>query len=108
MSEGEMNGKLLDKCCSSLKKNIDQCAVRQNCPDNAKPLSKACGCEQYKVCKVRGDRKLCARMAQMGVLPGSVIQLICPAQSQNCMVKVKGSTVSLDLLSAENILVIPA
>jgi Fe2+ transport system protein FeoA len=47
-------------------------------------------------------------MAQMGVLPGSVIELICPAQSQNCMVKVKGSTVSLDLLSAENILVTPA
>ena len=104
-----MNGKLLNKCCSSLKEKIGQCPARQkNCPDNAKPLSKACGCERYKVCKVRGDRKLCARMAQLGVLPGSVIELICPIQSQNCMVKVKGSTVSLDQLSAENILVTPA
>jgi Fe2+ transport system protein FeoA len=109
MSEGEMNKKLPDKCCPSLKEKIGQCPVREkNCPDNARPLSKACGCEKFKVCKVRGDRKLCARMAQLGVLPGSVIQLICPVQSQSCMVKVKGSTVSLDLLSAENILVTPA
>jgi len=71
-------------------------------------LSKALGCERYKVCKIRGDRKLCARMAQLGVLPGSTIELICPVHSQNCMVKIMGSTVSLDRLSAENILVTPA
>jgi Fe2+ transport system protein FeoA len=47
-------------------------------------------------------------MAQLGVLPGSTIELICPNQSQSCMVKVKGSTVSLDQMSAENILVTPA
>lgn len=47
-------------------------------------------------------------MAQLGVLPGSTIELICPSQSQSCMVKVKGSTVSLDQMSAENILVTPA
>ncbi len=104
-----MNGKLMDKCCSSLKEQIGKCPVREEqCSDSAKPLSKANSCEQYKVCKVRGDRKLCARMAQLGVLPGSIIELICPTHSQNCMVKVKGSTVSLDLLSAENILVTPA
>ena len=104
-----MNEKLLDKCCSSLKEKIGQCPVREEkYPDNAKPLSMACGCERLKVCKVRGDRKLCARMAQLGVLPGSIIELICSTQSQNCMVKIKGSTVSLDQLSAENILVTPA
>ena len=104
-----MNKKILDKCCSSFKEKIGQCAVRQKiCPDNVKPLSKACGCERFKVCTIRGDRKLCARMAQLGVLPGSTIELICSLESQSCMVKVKGSTVSLDQLSAENIMVTPA
>ena len=98
-----------DTTCPYATQKIDQCPVRQEiCPDDAKPLSKACGCERFKVCKVRGDRKLCARMAQLGVLPGSEIELICSIQSQNCMVKVKGSTISLDQLSADNIMVTPA
>lgn len=67
----------------------------------------ACGCELVKVCKVNGDRKLCARMAQLGVLPGSVMEMICQPRSQSCLVRVKGSTVSLDQLSAERILVTP-
>ncbi|HER62729.1 MAG TPA: ferrous iron transport protein A [Desulfobacteraceae bacterium] len=95
--------------CSCTKKHNEQCAGRlENCPDNARPLSKACGCERLKVCKIRGDRQLCARMAQLGVLPGSEIELICPLQSQNCMVRIMGSTVSLDQLSADNIFVTPA
>lgn len=104
-----MNRKRQGACCPAHIKQTDQCDFRPaKCPDNAKPLSKVCGCEKFKVCKVSGDRKLCARMAQLGVLPGSVIELICPIQSQNCMVKVKGCTVSLDQLSAENIIVTPA
>lgn len=108
-SEGEMSRNHQNATCPCTTKKSDACAVkRTTCPDDAKPLSKAFGCERYRVCKVRGDRKLCARMAQLGVLPGSTIELICPGQSQSCMVKVKGSTVSLDQMSAENILVTPA
>jgi ferrous iron transport protein A len=104
-----MKKKLHNIFCSCTKKNIDHCRVRlENCPDNARPLSKACGCERFKVCKIRGDRKLCARMAQLGVLPGSEIELICPLQSENCMVRIMGSTISLDQLSADNIIVTPA
>ena len=104
-----MNQNSRASTCPCTSQKNKQCAVREEkCSDNIKPLSKACGCERFKVCKVSGDRKLCARMAQLGVLPGSTIELICSTQSQNCMVKVKGSTVSLDLLSAENILVTPA
>ena len=73
----------------------------------ATPLSSACGRKRFRVCGVRGDRKVCARMAQMGVLPGSEIEVLCPGRSKQCMVRVKGSTVTLDEHFAENILVTP-
>lgn len=76
-------------------------------PESATPLSLACGRERFKVCKVRGDRKVCARMAQLGVLPGSEIELICPGRKKQCLVRVKGSTVTLDQQCADNILVTP-
>ena len=104
-----MNGKQLKNFCPVNTEQTNACAIRPgNCPDTARPLSQACGCERLKVCKINGDRKLCARMAQLGVLPGAELELICGVQSQNCMVKVKGGTISLDQLSAENILVTPA
>jgi Fe2+ transport system protein FeoA len=94
--------------CPCPHKDHDECGVRKrNGNGSAKPLSTMCGCDKFKVCKVKGDRKLCARMAQLGVLPGSEIELICPVQSENCMVRIKGATISLDQLSAENILVEP-
>ena len=46
-------------------------------------------------------------MAQMGVLPGSEIELVCPGSLKQCLVRVKGSTLTLDPLSAEQILVTP-
>jgi Fe2+ transport system protein FeoA len=46
-------------------------------------------------------------MAQMGVLPGSEIELLCPGRASQCMFRVKGSTVTLDHLCAEQILVTP-
>ena len=76
-------------------------------PENATPLSSASGRDRFKVCRISGDRKTCARMAQMGVLPGSEIELLCPGSFKQCMVRVKGSTVSLDPLCAEHILVTP-
>ena len=75
--------------------------------ESATPLSLACGRERFRVCRIRGDRKLCARMAQMGVLPGSEIELLCPGALKQCMFRVKGGTVTLDPLSAEQILVTP-
>lgn len=71
------------------------------------PLSSVCGRKRFRVCGIRGDRKICARMAQLGVLPGSEIEVVCPGRSTQCMVRVKGSTVSLDQLVADNILVTP-
>lgn len=71
------------------------------------PLTSTCGCEKVKICKINGDRKMCARMAQLGFLPGSELELVCPGQSKQCMVRIKGSTVTLDELQAQNIYVTP-
>jgi Fe2+ transport system protein FeoA len=50
-------------------------------------------------------------MASLGVLPGAVMELLCPAcgcRRPRCMVKVNGGTLSLDELAAASIFVEPA
>jgi ferrous iron transport protein A len=72
------------------------------------PLSECCSCRRVKVCKIRGDRAVCGRMASLGVLPGTILELLCPSRGhgrRHCMVKVNGSTLSLDELTADNIFV---
>ncbi|HBI16485.1 MAG TPA: hypothetical protein DDY20_13435 [Desulfobulbaceae bacterium] len=76
-------------------------------PENATPLSSACGRKRFRVCRIKGNRRNCARMAQMGVLPGSEIEMLCPGGRRQCMFRVKGSTVTLDPQCAEQILVTP-
>lgn len=76
-------------------------------PEDATPLSSVCDRDSFKICRISGDRKICARMAQLGVLPGSEIEIICPGHSKQCMVRIKGSTVSLDQHCAKNIMVTP-
>jgi len=84
------------------------CSLRaKTCPKNALPLSQACAHGRVKVCKVRGNRKLCARMAALGVLPGREMELICAGHGHQCMVRIDGGTISLDKLSTDNILVTP-
>lgn len=94
--------------CPCAGSEINACASgRMALPENTTPLSLAYGRERFRVCKVSGDRKTCARMAQLGVLPGSEIELVCPGRNSQCMFRVKGSTVTLDHLCAEQILVTP-
>jgi Fe2+ transport system protein FeoA len=47
-------------------------------------------------------------MANLGVLPGSEIELLCKGGGQQCMIKINDSTISLDAPTAANILVAPA
>ena len=61
-----------------------------------------------RVCAVKGDRQTCARMAHLGVLPGSELELLCARGGQQCMIKVNGGTISLDANTAAAILVAPA
>ena len=84
------------------------CLRKVSCPEGAMPLSNACCKGRVKVCRIRGDRKTCARMAHLGLLPGSVVELICRGRGNSCMVRVNGGTISLDQPLAEGILVTPA
>ncbi|MCI5113898.1 MAG: ferrous iron transport protein A [Candidatus Electrothrix sp. AW2] len=99
------------------KRNIFSCCLRcikqrgSQSPDEIRPLSEHCGCSRVRVCKVSGDRHTCGRMASLGVLPGTVLELLCPARRgqgrKQCMVKINGGTLSLDSLTARNIFVCP-
>ena len=46
-------------------------------------------------------------MANLGLLPGTELELLCRGNGRQCMIKVNGGTISLDALSAANILVDP-
>ncbi len=71
------------------------------------PLSQTCCHSRFRVCSVNGDRSTCARMADLGLLPGSELELLCKGNGQQCMVKVNGGTISLDAPTAANIMVAP-
>lgn len=91
------------------EKKKDPCQTTQEQPTTCTiPLSEATCGGKVRVCKVDGARKTCARMAQLGVLPGCELELLCPCQGHNCMIKIKGGAISLDLDSAQSILVMPA
>ena len=98
-----------NKSCRCLQGTTKDCTLKKvQCPTDARPLSESCGCGKVKVCKISGDRKACARMASLGVLPGSEMELLCPSRGRGrrqCMVKVNGGTLSFDELTAENIFV---
>ncbi|MDW7773022.1 MAG: FeoA family protein [Desulfobulbaceae bacterium] len=83
-------------------------SVKNTRTANCTPLTLTCGCEKMKICRISGDRKMCARMAQLGFLPGSEIELVCPGKNRQCMVRIKGSTITLDELQAKHIFVTPA
>lgn len=70
-------------------------------------LSESCCNSRMRVCAVTGDRQTCARMATLGVLPGSELELLCKGGSQQCVIKVNGGTISLDAPTASAILVAP-
>ncbi len=73
------------------------------------PLSGAPAGKPLKVASVGGDRKLCSRMASMGIYPGAEMELICAGcGSCNCVVRVRGGTLSLGEGVSENIMVTPA
>jgi ferrous iron transport protein A len=46
-------------------------------------------------------------MANLGILPGCELELLCRCGGRRCMVRINGGTVSLDAPTAANILVAP-
>jgi Fe2+ transport system protein FeoA len=78
---------------------------RGRCRDLIAPLSESGQTGRVKVCKVTGDRKICARMASMGLYPGVEADIICAENGNRCLLKVNGGTISLDAEVSDNILV---
>jgi ferrous iron transport protein A len=90
-------------CCFAQK--IKNCFGRGRCSTLIAPLSKRANTGRVKVCKVTGDRKICARMASMGLYPGVEADVICAETGSQCLLKINGGTISLDSDVSDNIFV---
>jgi Fe2+ transport system protein FeoA len=95
--------KNINGCCFADK--IRNCFGKKQCHNLVSPLSKRARTGRVKVCRVTGDRKICARMASMGLYPGVEADVICSETGSNCLLKVNGGTISLDADVSENIFV---
>nr|WP_320011800.1 FeoA family protein [uncultured Desulfobulbus sp.] len=97
--------------CFFLTDFFSRCRRRKKCGHRAAqsstPLSQSCCHGRFRVCAVNGDRRTCARMANLGLLPGRELELLCKGNGQQCMVKVNGGTISLDAPTASTIMVAP-
>jgi ferrous iron transport protein A len=93
----------INRCCFTDK--IRNCFEKKQCRNLIAPLSKRARTGRVKVCKVTGDRKICARMASMGLYPGVEADVICSETGSTCLLKVNGGTISLDADVSENIFV---
>ncbi len=100
-----MTLKELNKKCERFAKKVGSCRRGKDCPKQYGPLSETCQTGKLKICKITGDRKHCARMASLGVLPGEEAELICPQNNAQCLLKVHGGTLSLDQDTSNNIIV---
>ncbi|WP_028582947.1 FeoA family protein [Desulfogranum mediterraneum] len=97
-----------DKTCCFFKGMRNRCRrKKRGAPCASRSLAEACSCGRLKVCRVNGDRKNCARMAHLGLLPGTEIELLCKGGGDQCMVKINGGTISLDRSIATQIMVAP-
>ena len=93
----------IDACCFTDR--VKRCFRRGQCNSLLGPLSRRCDAGRIKICKITGDRKVCGRMAAMGVYPGVEADIISSGYGNRCILKVNGGTVSLDADVSENILV---
>ena len=100
-----MTLKELNKKCSCFALKFGGCKEAQQCNNHHGPLSENCRAGKVKICKVTGNRKSCARMASLGVIPGEEAELLCPQKGSQCLLKIHGGTLSLDQLTSSNIIV---
>jgi ferrous iron transport protein A len=81
------------------------CKGVQSTKCGALPLCEAKTGNRLKVTCIEGGRKLCARMAAMGIYPGAEVELLCAGCGSPCLIRVHGSTLSLGAGISEKILV---
>lgn len=96
------SGQVLNDLTESCPRRKRWCRQQQGTP-----LHKTCCRGRMRVSAVNCDRRTCAKMANLGLLPGSEVELLCSGGGRQCMIKVNGGTISLDALTAANILVDP-
>lgn len=92
-----LNGWMRKKCCP--------CAKLKGAGQNRLPLCEASTGKRFKVACIDGGRKLCARMAALGIYPGVEMELLGAGCGCPCMVRVHGSTLSLGAGVSDKILV---
>lgn len=100
-----MTFKCIDDSYSAIAGCFKACFADHDCHGQMGPLSQRHRSGRLKICKITGDRKLCARMASMGLYPGIEAELICAENGGQCMLKVQDGTICLDAAVTENILV---
>lgn len=86
------------KCKSCCMKRVDEAGL---------PLTDARPGERLQVKSIAGGRRLCARMAALGIYPGAELELLCSACGAPCLVRVHGGTLSLGCGVSDKILVTP-
>lgn len=100
-----MTIKEINRKCCSLALKLKKCKQGKQCKKHHGPLSETCQAGKLKICRLTGDRKECAKMAALGVLPGQEAELICSPAGSQCLLKIHGSTLSLDRNTSNNIIV---
>ncbi|MCE5242141.1 MAG: ferrous iron transport protein A [Desulfobacteraceae bacterium] len=75
---------------------------------SALPLCNARSGRRLKVACIEGGRRLCARMASMGIYPGVEMEVLCSGCGSPCLVRVHGGTLSLGAGVSEKIMVTSA
>ena len=86
-------------------RGADRFMGRKDSDNQWVPLSQAQPGKRLKVRRIDGGRRLCARMASLGIYPGAEVELICAGCNCPCLVKVHGSTLSLGAGVSSKILV---
>ena len=105
LAEQKMTIKELNRKCCSLALKLQKCKQGKRCKRHHGPLSETCQTGKLKICRLTGDRKECAKMAALGVLPGQEAELICSQGGSQCLLKIHGGTLSIDQSTSSNIIV---
>jgi len=105
-----MTFKDLHCSCRKIKTSFRRCfrSRLDRCQRQAMPLSAQRQGGPLRICRIKGDRGLCARMAAMGLYPGREAELIHPECGGQCLLKIEGGTLCLDKSASEGILVTSA
>jgi ferrous iron transport protein A len=98
-------GKINGRCFANRLRN---CFGRSPCNSELSKLSlgnRGGRGGRVKVCKVKGDRKVCARMASMGLYPGVEADIVCSGGAGQCVLKINGGTICIDADVIDNVYV---